>query len=158
MNTRRLAPLALVGALLLGTTGCTFVTDQATLTEYNPGDGVGFSVGDLKVRDALIIADEQGALGNFSAAVINDADRSQTLTLTWDGGSADIDVNAGQTLTLGFDGDEPKLLEDLGTPPGALASIEFSDGSQSTLATIPVLDGGLEHYRDLVPDEADADD
>lgn len=154
MKTRRLASLALAAAVLLGTTGCAFITTQATDIEYNAADGVGFNVADIEVRDALIVANEDGSLGNLSAAVINTADSSSTLTLEYgevgSSSTARLNVPAGRTLTLGNDGVEPLLLSGLNTMPGAVISVEFTSGDDSRIVLVPVLEG-YPYYEDLVP-------
>ena len=61
MNTRRLAPAALAVALLVGMTGCSMVSPQATTIGYSAADGVNIpDSGPLKVRNALFVADESG--------------------------------------------------------------------------------------------------
>ena len=155
MKTRRLASIALVAAVMLGTAGCTFITPQATDIEYNAADGVGLDVGGVQIRDALIIADESGRVGNFAAAVINTADSSQVLTLEYGpvGNSerTNIRVAAGETLTLGNDDVDPVLLVGLDTQPGAMLDVQFSVGDDSTVVMLPVLDGSLPQYEHLVP-------
>ena len=60
MKSRLVASAALSALVLLGATGCTFITPQATEIQYNPADGVSADFGPLKVRDALVITDDEG--------------------------------------------------------------------------------------------------
>lgn len=157
MKTRRLASLALVAAAaLFGTTGCTFITHQATTIPYNAADGVGFEIGNaIQVRDALIVADEEGRLGNLIGAIINSTDSAQTIEIEYgpvgDSTTERVRVGAGEILTLGHAGEAPLLLVDIDTKPGAMMPVSFAADGQQTLALLPVLDGTLPQYADLVP-------
>ncbi|MFW1494737.1 hypothetical protein ACEV9S_24930, partial [Vibrio parahaemolyticus] len=79
---------------------------QATTIEYSASDGVNVpESGPLQVRNALIVADEEGTAGNFVAAIVNDTNQSQTLRLeVGEGGStvrASVNVPASSTVSLG---------------------------------------------------------
>lgn len=158
MKTRRLATIALVATTMLGTAGCTFITPQATDIQYNPADGVSADFGPLKVRDALVIADQDGDSGNLVAAIANNSADSQTVTIEYgpqDAGNREtVRVPANSVLTLGHDGEDALLLADLGTKPGEMVSVYFSGADESAVTLVPVFDGEHPYLGDLVP-EAD---
>ena len=73
MKSRLFASLAVGAAVVLGTTGCNLVAPQATTIDYSASDGVNVpESGPLQVRNALIVADEEGTVGNFVAAIVYD--------------------------------------------------------------------------------------
>lgn len=148
------ATAAILALALLGTTGCTFVTQQASTIPYSASDGVnvGEEAGPLKVRNAMIIATEDGETGNFVAAVINDTADAGTLTITVDGQEPFlVDLEPDERISFGTDA-EPLRIDGLGVLPGADVEVFFQSGDATAVPVqIPVLDGTLPYYEDLVP-------
>jgi len=140
--------------VLLGTTGCTFITPQSTKIEYSASDGVNVADtdGPLKVRNAMIIATEDGSTGNLVAAIVNTTKQNAVLTVELEGiAPLTVRVGAGDTLSLGTNA-EPVLIEGLDTKPGATVEMYFQSGDATgAAAEVPVLDGTLPYYADLVP-------
>ncbi|WP_318247056.1 DNA modification methylase [Microbacterium gallinarum] len=164
MNSRRLiASIAVGAALALGTTGCSMISPQATTIEYSAAEGVNvYDNGPLDVRNAFIVANEDGSAGNFVAAIVNDTDESHTLRIELGEGSSSIPltvrVPAKTTISLGAEGEDPILVEDLDTPAGADIPGYFQSGdAEGTLIPVPVLDGELPYLAPLVPSEAEAE-
>lgn len=156
MKSRLVASAALSALVLLGATGCTFITPQSTKTEYAASDGVNVSDADgpIDVRNALVVATEDGSIGNFVAAIVNPTDEKATLTITVKGvDPLTVTVPAGRTVSLGAD-EEPLRIVGLDTKPGATVEIHFQSGDSTGVKTeVPVLDGTLPYYTDLVPSE-----
>ena len=153
MNPRRLAPVALAAAVLLGATGCSMISPQATTIPYSPADGVNIPAsGPLVVRNALLVADETGSAANFLAAIVNDTDSDETLRVGIDGINKNVRVPARSTVSLGFDGADPLLFEGLDTPAGADVDVTFQSGDgEGVQQAVPVLDGTLKYLADFVP-------
>lgn len=153
MKSRVIASLALGGLIVLGTSGCAFVSTQATTIPYSPGEGVNApDFGPLEVRNALIVADEEGTEGNFVAAIVNTSDESQTLTLEFGDTSERIRVEANSVVSLGTEETEPLLLEDIDTLPGADLPMYFQAGdTEGVVVEVPVLDGSLDYLAPLAP-------
>lgn len=155
MNSRHFASIAIGALVILGTTGCSMISPQATTIEYNASDGVAVDAGDLEIRNALIVADETGTAGNFLAAIVNDTDSTARLDLEFgEGGSVSetIMVPANTVISLGVDGEEPILIEGLDTLPGADVPVYFaSGGAEGSLIDVPVLDGTLDYLAPFVP-------
>ena len=158
MNPRLIASLAIGAALVLGTTGCSMLAPQATTINYAAAEGTNvFDSGPVQVRNAQIVANESGSEGNFVAALLNETDESHTLRIEFGEGSSrvsvDVRVPANTTLSLGAeDGEEPILVEDLDTPPGADILTFFQSGdAEGELTSVPVLDGTLDYLAPLAP-------
>ena len=154
MNTRRLAPVALAAAVLLGATGCSMISPQATTIPYSPADGVNIPAsGPLVVRNALLVADETGSAANFLAAIVNDTDSDETLRVGIDGINKNVRVPARSTVSLGFDGADPLLFTKLDTLPGTDREMTFQSGDgEGVVQAVPVLDGTLDYLSDFVPE------
>ncbi len=159
MNSRLIASVALGTAVLLGTTGCAFISTQATTIQYSPSDGVNIpDSGPLKVRNVLIVSEEDGAEGNMIAAVVNETDESQVLNIEVGEGAdaqkATVRVPPKSSLSLGNpEGDEPPLgLDAVPGPPGSTVPVYFQSGdAEGVLYQVPVLDGALDYYNELLP-------
>lgn len=158
MISRRLAPLALGAAILLGATGCSMVSPQATTIEYSASDGVNVPAsGPLHVRNAMVIANEDGTLGNLIGAIINDTDAAATLNVGVGGRVATVQVPARSVVSLGVDAD-PLFIDALGATPGHNVEIAFQSGDGAGVeVAVPVLDGTLPQYAEFVPTAAPAD-
>ncbi len=160
MKPRHLASIAVATALVLGTTGCSMISSQATTIEYSAAEGVNvYDAGPLDVRNAFIVATDDGAAGNFVAAIVNDTDESHTLRIELGEGSSTIPftvrVPARTTVSLGSDEQDPILIEGLDTLPGADIPGYFQSGDEDgSLVSVPVLDGELPYLAPLVPEPA----
>lgn len=161
MNSRILASLALGAVIALGATGCASITHQATTIPYSPSDGVNVPNSDgasVEVRNAVVVADDQGIDGNLVAALVNTTEEPATLNLEWGGQTATVRVPAGEVVSLGAGSESPLLLEGIDTPAGATLPLYFQSGdAEGVLTEVPVLDGCLEHFADLVPGGASSD-
>ncbi|PCE14728.1 DNA modification methylase [Microbacterium sp. SZ1] len=157
MKSRLVASAAISALVLLGATGCTFITPQSTKIEYSASDGVNVSDtdGPLDVRNAFIVANEEGTVGNFIGAVVNPTSDKATLTITIAGiDPLTVTVPAGKTISYGADAD-PLRIVGLDAKPGATVEMHFQSGDGAgTKTQIPVLDGTLPYYADLVPETA----
>jgi hypothetical protein len=155
-RSRLIASIAVGAAVALGTTGCTFMTPQSTQVQYSAAEGVNvFGDGPLAVRNAFIVANEDGTLGNFVAAIVNETDESQTLRVSiGEGDTVDLSIRvpARAVLSLGSDDTEPILIEGPEMLPGAdIPGFFESGGNEGTLVSLPILDGELDYLTDLVP-------
>ncbi|MFJ4222642.1 DNA modification methylase [Microbacterium sp. NPDC089695] len=159
MKSRLVASAAISALVLLGATGCTFITPQSTKIEYSASDGVNVSDSDgpLDVRNAFIVANEDGTVGNFIGAVVNPTSEKATLTITLAGIEPfTVTVPAGRTISFGAD-EEPLRIVDLDSKPGSTVEIHFQSGDGAgTKTQVPVLDGTLPYYKDLVPTTAES--
>ena len=153
MKARLAASAALALGLALGTSGCSMLTYQATTEHYDASDGVSANVGDLDLRNILVVSDD-GEDGNLVLTVVNTGEDDVELGVqVGEGGSEPliIEVEAGATVSLGGD-EEPLLLEGIDTQPGALLPIFFQYGTAEGIEKlVPVLDGRLPEYSDLAP-------
>jgi hypothetical protein len=153
VKARLAASAVLAVGLVLGASGCSMLTYQATTEHYDPSDGVSADVGDLDLRNILVVS-EDGEDGNLVMTVVNTGDEDAELGVqVGEGGGQTliVEVEAGATVSLGGD-EEPLLLEGIDTLPGSLVPIFFQYGSAEGIEKlVPVLDGRLPEYSDLAP-------
>ena len=156
MQRRFLAPLALAAVCVTGASGCTLNAQIATMKQYDPSDGVGTDLGELALRNILLISNENGE-ANLVMTVVNNSGDDLSLNVHYDDGAS----RETTPLTIpGFPqrtriGDIPAQgivvsAETLET--GGLFPLYFEYGNvPGELVFVPVLDGRLAEYQLLVP-------
>ncbi|GAA4377883.1 hypothetical protein [Agromyces bauzanensis] len=153
MKARLAASAALALGLAVGASGCSMITYQATTAKYDPSDGVSAGLGDLDLRNILVVS-EDGEDGTLVMTVVNRGERSATLGVQFgDGGDiVEVPVPAGQTLVLGSAVEEPVVLEGIDAEVGGLIPMYFQYGdAEGVEKLVPVLDARLPEYADLAP-------
>jgi hypothetical protein len=162
VRSRRAASVVLAAIVLLGTAGCSFFAPQTTLKPYNPSDGVGATVGDIVVSNALLLSSD-GKTGSLLVNLINDGDRDVTVKFqydaTVDGTAAKVNtgvvVDPGAATSFGGSGEQKFYLDGISTKPGELFPIYVQYGQQTGKELlVPVLDGTLPQYTNLMPTAA----
>jgi hypothetical protein len=159
----RVAVSALLAAgVLLGSTGCAFFSPVATQLPYDPSDGIGTTVGDVKVRNAMAITTD-GETVNLVMYVLNSSTEPVEVRFEYDfegenpaenESSTIVELEAGESISFGNgdnDEDAPNLiLEDTNVEPGSLMPlfVQYGEETGKTIL-VPVLDEAI--YADLVP-------
>lgn len=155
MRARIATSIALAAALAASLAGCNFVTPQASLQPYEPSDGVSASVGDVDVRNAMIIS-EDGISGNLVFHAINNSSEDVELAVQYEVAGTKttitIDVPADGTTDVGYGDDGQQFLGSILEKPGGLLPLYFQYGDNiGDQVEVPVLDGSLPQYADLIP-------
>ena len=134
--------------------GCTFSAVQGNQIPYDPSDGIGETIGDLAVRNALLVTDD-GETANLVVNIVNEGVKNVALTVSWetDAGRAERNVYVRAGGTLAYGGERNRLvLTGIDAQPGSLFPVFFQYGDEEGRdLAVPVLDGALEEYADLVP-------
>lgn len=159
MKARLVASAALALGIVIGGSGCSMLTYQATTEHYDASDGISADLGALDLRNILVVSDD-GELGNLVLTVVNTGADDVELEIEYaDGLRAEpVEIAAGSTVAFGVDDVEgldvvePVLLEGIGTQPGALLPVYLKySGAEGEELQVPVLDGSLPEYAHLVP-------
>lgn len=155
----RIAASILAAGLLIGLTGCGMVTPIATQIEYNAGDGVSATLGDVALRNVFVVTNQTASKANNGSLVLTAfnngvTDQRVNVQYTSNGVKTNlyIDVPARSSIALGVDGVAPIPLTGIDSPAGSMMTITFQAGSAETQnVLVPVLDTTLEMYQDLGP-------
>ena len=148
-------PALAIAALTLA--GCSAVSPITTEKPYAPSDGVRVELGSsFSAANLLIISAAEGEPGVLVGGLSNHSGDPIKVTLTPDGAKAStVRVPAGDTVLLGGDTSPPLALDTVGVAPGAVLPVTISTPDGGSLnVSIPVLDGTLPQYTDLVPTAA----
>lgn len=160
MKTRLVSSLALVGALALGSAGCSLVAPVATDKVYAPSDGINADVDSIDVRNMLIVTSGDGEPFNVVFTTVNTTDSDQPLTLSFEGdksATVSVEVPSG-TTKFGHPEDDAELVTaDLGNQRvgSTVTTYLESTGGQSVKTEVPILDGELDEYQAYVLSQSD---
>ena len=88
---------------------------------------------------------------NAVATLVNQGDSKEDVRISTDSGSETVTVKPSESVQLGTPDGQTVLFEGLGAKPGSLAYVTFQTSTVTETLNVPVLDGGLPQYRDLVP-------
>lgn len=150
-----LAAAALLVALPVS--GCTFMAPQTTTKSYDASDGIGVTLGDVELRNAIVVAESADSPGRLIGTIVNQGSSAATLHVRAEhAGTTIVDdavsVPAGGVVELGSGPSrDDVLLDPAGAAPGALLDVDFTAGGQERTAQVPVLDGTLEEYAPYLP-------
>ena len=156
MRRRVYAPLALALTLALGTAGCTLSAEVATQKDYEPSDGVGALMGELAIRNVLLISNGDGA-ANLVMTVVNSGAEDVSLSVQYGDGASRmtgvVDITAVPPRNrIGDDDGTSIVIESDEVVPGGLFPVYFQYGDvPGKLLFVPVLDGSLPEYELFVP-------
>jgi hypothetical protein len=156
VRSRFASTIAAVTVTVLALTGCTFFTPIATQKPYDPSDGVGADIGDLGLRNILLIANDSNE-ATLVMTVVNNSDDDIDLNLQFgDAGmrlTETVALPGGQTRTrVGDDPGTTVIVSDQNLTTGALFPIYAEYGSvPGEVILVPVLDGTLPEYELYVP-------
>ena len=160
VQSRAVASALLAAVVTVALAGCNFPGGDILPRKYDPSDGVGTNLGDLDIRNAMLITDD-GSSASLVVSVVNTSDDDQNLSVQYDSdaatatsGRADatVAVAAHSIVTLGFGTEQQLVLADIDTEPGALFPVYFQSGSsEGQELQVPVLPPALQEYSTLTP-------
>ena len=147
----RLAVGGAVAALAL--TGCSVANPITTHRDYAASDGVILDVGDVRLGNAIVLTSAEGAAGTLVGYVSNRADDEVEVSIrVADADTTTFRVPGGRTVRLGPDADEAVDVAAVPAAPGSKVEVTLGSGRDGEVTdVVPVMDGTLEEYADLVP-------
>lgn len=140
-GTPVLAAAALAGALALS--GCQVMSPIQTNVPYQPADGVAVDLGDLQIRDLVVIVGAEGEVGTLSGLVVNKGTEPITVTFAagTGGSSAQAAIPADTATRLsGVEGVTPVTLPGIAAAPGGIVKLTISTpAAGAPEVSVPVL-------------------
>ena len=154
MNIRKIATVAIAASLMLGTSGCTFVSPIASRIEYAPSDGSQVTLKYVDARNFIYLSDGEGHFGLFGS-LVNRGVTSTSVKLQYTDATTSEKKEAfftllpSQKLDFGYNG-ASALNYDLGGKPGQVVTVfVVADGEAGQGMNVPVLDGTLPEYAEI---------
>ena len=128
---RRIVAAVSALALPVVLSGCAVFSPMATENMYNPGDGTNVSLGDVEIRDILLLGSEQDGPARIIAYVVNNGTEPVTVDFTGAGGSASVEVEPQSAKQISAPGEEGVSLDALGVAPGAMVPLQVQAGDSA---------------------------
>ena len=155
MRARTMATVVVAAGILLGTSGCNLFAPQATTIHYDASDGVSGNLGDLAIRNAILLTDD-GENANLLVHVVNKGDSDVDLLVQYEGAeekvTKTVTIDANATTEIGIADGATVGVESLNATAGSLFPVFFQYGDLTGIELlVPVLDGTLNEYSTLVP-------
>jgi len=156
VRRRIIAPFALAVFFLAGATGCTLSAEIATEKAYEASDGVGAVMGDVVLRNVLLISNGQGQ-AKLVMTVVNSTKADLSLLVQYGDGASRtteaLPITAlPQRTRVGEDDALALVMASDNLAAGALFPVYFQYGDvPGELLFVPILDGALPEYELYVP-------
>ena len=87
--------------------GCSFLSPDTSLKPFAPADGLQAELGDVLVRNMLVVSEGDGEPGLLVGALVNRGEEDTTVSLEVGETAVDIDVPAGVSVAIGTEADRP---------------------------------------------------
>ncbi len=148
MNTLRIVAAAALAAAL---TGCSATNPIQTQVVYSASDGARVVLGDtIEAKNLIVLTNAQGEPGALIGAVTNRGGEDTVVTIDVVGaGRHEVPLTAGQSFR--FVGEDTLRFDVVDARPGTTMAVTVSSGSEgATSATVPVLDGTLPEYAEVL--------
>ncbi len=159
-KARRTVMASLAAVAIVGATGCSAINYQATTHQYDPSDGVGVEIGDVKYADIIFLTTRDSDAARAIGSIVNTAYGPQAqdaqVEISVDGETFSTTLEPGERLSL--EHDEEFVVDGFGGDIGSFYDVEYTvDGESQTVPTT-VLDGTLEEYREALLEDFDEED
>lgn len=143
--------IAFAAVALAALTGCSVTNPIQTQVVYSASDGVRVTVGaTIEAKNLIVLTDAQGEPGALIGAVTNRGAQDTIVTIDVVGaGRHEVPLTAGQSFR--FVGEDVLRFDAVDARPGQTMAITVSSGNEgATSATVPVLDGTLPEYAEVI--------
>ncbi|MCC9146643.1 MULTISPECIES: hypothetical protein [unclassified Arthrobacter] len=147
----RTAAAGAIALAMLGSAGCSAVNEQATTREYSPSDGIVQDVGDLQLRNILVVSHGFGEPGRLIGTVVNDSDNTQAFTLAVGGSTLSWSLPAGDKVIFEDESEDKVNVSTVEDEPGTGIDAQLKVSGETTALNIPVVNGDQADYRPYLP-------
>lgn len=146
------ARLAAASLAAVALAGCSYVNPITTHKNYAASDGTQLVVGDVSALNLIVLAEDVDSPATLIGTLVNDSSEAVTVDISLDGESAtNVMLDAGETVKLGPTDGDTEVSGTAVAAPGFVAPVSFTAPSGEVQAVeVPVLDGTLPEYTDLV--------
>jgi hypothetical protein len=145
---RKFAAIAISGLLVLGTSACSFTRDVPSLQTYAPSEGIDGDTANVALRNLIILTN--GTKAELIGSLVNVGNKASSVSLEIPGlSAANFSLKAGEKLDIGYNGNAAIALSATGKA-GDVETVKVTEGTQNISLNVPILDGGLSQYTDLV--------
>jgi hypothetical protein len=158
VRARTIVSVVVAAGILLGTSGCNLLAPQSTTRHYDASDGVSGNLGDLAIRNAILLS-KDGSTASLVVTVVNSGESAHSLNVQYKAGTEKVtktvNVKANSSVAIGTPDAPTVSVNGADTTPGSLFPVFLQYGNETGIELlVPVLDGTLAPYSTLLPTAA----
>lgn len=153
-RAQRAAAAGVIALAVLGVSSCSAVNEQATVIEYSPSDGIVENVGEVELRNILVVSNGDGEAGRLLGTVVNASPEAVDFSLALGGTTLTWNIASGEKVIFEDAPTAEVTVPNVDTLPGTGLRADASNGTETVDLDVPVVDGTLESYREYLPTPA----
>ena len=149
-SRRRPAALLAVASAGVLLSGCSLNAPNTAIQPYAPADGLQAELGEVLVRNMLVVSEGDGGPGVLVGALVNRGQEDVTVSLEIAGTTTEVDVPVGVSVALGTEADRPDgeigsiesetvELDQVEPPAGGNLELTVTVPAGSSVLEIPVV-------------------
>lgn len=150
-RAQRAAAAGVIALAVLGVSSCSAVNEQATVREYSPSDGIVENVGDVELRNILMVSNGDGEEGRLLGTVVNASSEDVEFSLATGGTTLTWNIEAGDKVVFEDAAAAEVTVPNVDVKPGTGLRGDAGNGTETVEVNIPVVDGTLADYREYLP-------
>ena len=150
-RAQRAAAAGVIALAVLGVSSCSAVNEQATVREYSPSDGIVENVGEVELRNLLVVSNGDGEAGRVLGTVVNASPDDVEFSLAMGGTTLEWTIESGDKVIFEDAPADQTTVPNVDVLPGTGLRADASDGAETVELNVPVVDGTLEDYREYLP-------
>lgn len=150
-RAQRAAAAGVIALAVLGVSSCSAVNEQATVREYSPSDGIVENVGEVELRNLLVVSNGDGEAGRLLGTVVNASPDNVDFSLAMGGTTLSWSIESGDKIIFEDATASDVTVPNVDTLPGTGLRADASNGTETVELNVPVVDGTLVDYREYLP-------
>jgi len=156
VHTRAKVAAVALGAML-SLSSCALTASITTSKQYDPSDGTGTVVGDVRAQNFLLVTTAEGEPAALVGYLYNDDAATAIVNVTVGSMAHTYEIAPMASVQLGLNDGSQAFITTSPADPGLVGSytVSVADSAAST-GTLPIVDGTLPEYQPVLDELADA--
>ena len=135
-RAQRAAAAGVIALAVLGVSSCSAVNEQATVREYSPSDGIVENVGEVELRNLLVVSNGDGEAGRLLGTVVNASSDDVEFSLATGGTTLTWNIEAGDKVVFEDAAAAEVTVPNVDVLPGTGLRGDASNGAELSLIHI----------------------
>lgn len=129
--------------------GCSWFSPMTTGLDYQAGDGREFTKGELAIRNAMVVAGEDGTTGAVVATLVNTGEDS--ISVDFGDAGPKFDVPAGKLIKVSPVQKQQVTVTGKSVRPAGYVKVPFNINGQEEPLELPIVGSNFPRYATLTP-------
>ena len=156
MHSRAKVAAVALGAML-SLSSCALTASITTSNQYDPSDGTGAVVGDVRAQNLLLVTTAEGEPAALVGYLYNDGDAAATVGVTVGATEQTYEIAPMGSVQLGLNDGSEAYITTSPADPGLVGNYTVSVADIAvTTGTLPIVDGTLPEYQTVLAELAAA--